>query len=219
MLVRVDDHCLLVLRLALRALREEQPLRRRRHAAATRRHQVADGHRPPTGHLLHERHAAAAALDPRARRRRREPLRARLLRLLGRHVAASVRRMAETAERRALHPFTLPLTAPSPRLFIFPPLTILWSLWRRLSQIWDFLARPGRVSCWRCASVVTHLRLFNPPARPGCSNAARHPRRAPARQRGDRVTVPPPGHPRAYHSASPQTVTTLGTRPHFSNFS
>ena len=175
MLVRVDDHCLLVLRLALRALREEQPLRRRRHAAATRRHQVADGHRPPTGHLLHERHAAAAALDPRARRRRREPLRARLLRLLGRHVAASVRRMAETAERRALHPFTLPLTAPSPRLFIFPPLTHLWSLWRRLLQIRAFLTGPGRVSCWRPVSVVTRLRLFNPPARPGCSTASVHP--------------------------------------------
>ena len=33
-------------------------------------------------------------------------------------------------------------------------------------QIRAFLAGPGRVSCWFRASVVTRLRLFNPPARP-----------------------------------------------------
>ena len=66
-------------------------------------------------------------------------------------MAASVRRIAETAERHALHPFTLPLTAPSPRLFIFPPLPILWSLWRRLSQIWGLPsgARQGELPASR----------------------------------------------------------------------
>ena len=39
----------------------------------------------------------------------------------------------------------------------------IWSLWRRLFQIWAFLARPGRVSCWRYASVVTHLCLSQTP--------------------------------------------------------
>ena len=93
-------------------------------------------------------------------------------------------------ERRALHPFTLPLSTPSPPLFIFPPITHLWSLWRRLLQIWDFLAGPGRVSCWRRASVVTRPRLFNPPARPGCSIARR--RGAAALPLRVSETAPPP---------------------------
>mgnify|MGYP003305423347 CR=1 FL=1 len=36
------------------------------------------------------------------------------------------------------------------------------------------------MNCWRLASVVSHLRLFSPPARPGCSLALVRPIRAPA---------------------------------------
>ena len=102
--------------------------------------------------------------------------------------------MAETAERRALHPFTLPLSTPSPPLFIFPPITHLWSLWRRLSQIGAFLARPGRVSCWFLASVVTPLRFSQTPCPPRLFDRFGPPlRRVPALSVAAGATTPCPG--------------------------
>ena len=85
MVVAVLDDGRLVRESALVALPEELPLGRRRHVATVCRQQIANRHRPPADHLLHERHAAAAGLDPRARLRRREPLRTHLRRLLRRH--------------------------------------------------------------------------------------------------------------------------------------
>ena len=61
-------------------------------------------------------------------------------------------------------------------------------------QIRAFLTGPGRVSCWCPASVVTRLRLFNPPARPGCSTALVHPYKGIGPPRCDRVPAPQPTH-------------------------